>query len=82
MLTDFSPEEAFKSWLAMGGKIREEEIRPNWHLLKCLTPEGKFYAAMIYCDIPHKRMFMATQEVFLTAMIADFLNKYDAGELD
>ena len=82
MHVDFSPEKAFKAWLAMGGKLREEEIRPNWHLLKCLTPEGKFYAAMIYCEETNKKMFMATQESYLSEMIADFLNRYDAGELD
>ena len=79
---EFDPKEAFKSWLAMGGKLREEELRPKWHLLKCLLPNGDFYAAMIYCDEQHKAMFVTMQEKDFAGMMQDFLTKYDAGELD
>ena len=47
---EFDPKKAFKSWLAMGGKLREEELRPKWHLLKCLMPNGDFYAASVCSD--------------------------------
>ena len=79
---EFDPRKAFKRWLAMGGKLREEELRPKWHLLKCLMPNGDFYAAMIYCDEQHKTMFMTMEENEFAGMMQNFLTKYDAGELE
>lgn len=68
--------------LLFGGKLRDEEIKPNWHLYKVFTPEGDFYAALIMNENPRKNCFFTLNENQLSVMIADFLNRYDAGELD
>lgn len=77
---DFDPRKAFKSLI--GGKHSEEELRPKWHLLKCLLPNGNFFAAMIYCDEENKEVFVTMQEQEFAGMMQDFITRYDAGELD